>query len=793
MNSIKFALLGLAGVIGMLVSMFGPVKVPFAEALAKTYYRYALGAVLVILLLIPAVISLFVLTFDANNFKAEIIQFVRERTQRELVLQGDINVTFFPKLGLDSGKMSLSQRSSAKEFASVNNARLYIAWWPLIKRQLVFDRVEINGIHANVIRLKDGSTNFDDLLISDEHLAPLTFDIDSVRITDSSINWQDEMESQRFSLHDLQLETGRLADKAPSNLTANFRLDSERARINTRVNLTSRLFFDRTAGRYEFANLEGKLEGEAGQIGNLLLDFKGSLDSYPARGSLTVEEFFISATGKYAQRDLAVKISVPGLKIDNGGFSGTQLALDAHLSQLDETSTLVLQMPAFEAVNRIFSTAEVGADFDFRSGGRALHGKLASPFSFNYEAAPKFQLGDIVATLAGRHPVLSGELTANAKGAIEVDYAGQTAKLLVDAKIDESRIKGVFTLKDFTRPVYTTEIIANRLELDRYLSGDWIKRVLDDATPFRTAGFKDVVLQGSLRVGEFKLDKFKASNLVADIKIDKSMITIAPLTARLYGGTLAGNINVTAHESPTISIRQYLKNLQVGAMLTKTGGAGRLGGKASVELDIGAQGNTVGELRKTLSGNISVTLAHGYLAGINLRSALIEGKMDLGTKSPERVFPANFSDLTDFTELTSMFNLKDGKISGTGFDMKSPLMRTTGKGEFDLMSGDMNYRLGTTVSNSINRRTGAELLDLKGVTLPIRVYGPYATPNIAFDFAAASGGNVAKLSAAIAAKAEAAVAATAAAAAAPAPKAGARPSAPAKSKAPAKPVKKPHN
>src|SRR3990170_7034028 len=227
MKAIKYALFGLAGVIGMLVSVFGPVKVPFAEALAKTYYRYALGAVLVILLLITVVLGLFILTFDANNFKSEIIQFVKERTQRELVLQGDIKVTFLPKLGLDSGRATLSQRNSAKEFASINNARLYIAWLPLFKRQLVFDHIEIDGARANLTRLKDGATNFDDLLIRDEHLAPLTFDIDSVRVTDSAINWQDEMESQRITLQNVQIETGRLADTVPSNLTASFRLNSE--------------------------------------------------------------------------------------------------------------------------------------------------------------------------------------------------------------------------------------------------------------------------------------------------------------------------------------------------------------------------------------------------------------------------------------------------------------------------------------------------------------------------------------------------------------------------------------
>ncbi|MEO8331790.1 MAG: AsmA family protein, partial [Gallionella sp.] len=568
MKAVKFALLGLAGVIGMLVSMFGPVKIPFAEALAKTYYRYALGALLIILLLIPVAVGLFLLAFDANNFKSEIIQFVKERTQRDLVLQGDIKVTFFPKLGLDSGKLSLSQRNSAREFASISNARLYIAWLPLLKRQLVFDHVVIDGIHANVIRLKDGSTNFDDLLISDEHLAPLTFDIDSVRITDSSINWQDELEEQRVSLHDLKLDTGRLADATPSNLTANFRLDSEKAHISTKVQLKSRLFFDRKTGRYEFADLEGKLEGDAGPVDHLAVDFRASLDSYPAQRTLTTEELVISATGKYGQRDLAFHLAIPVLKISSNTYSGSQLALDANLSHSNEISTVTLLLPAFEAANRIFNTEQLNAEFDFKRGEGSLHGVLNSPLSINLEpAAPKIKLGDFTLVLTGNHPLLSGEITANTTGNLQLDYGAQNAKLSLVAKLDQSRIMANLALNDFLHPAYSVEVNANRLDLDHYLASDWSAHILNDSMTFDSAGLKDMMLHGTLRVGELKADKFKLSKLAADIKIDKAMLTISPLTAHLYGGALTGSVSVTANETPVISVKQNLRGVQMGALL----------------------------------------------------------------------------------------------------------------------------------------------------------------------------------------------------------------------------------
>lgn len=753
MKAFKYALLGLAGIIGLAISTFGPVKVPFAESLAKSYYRYALGALMFVLLLISVAVGLFIFTFDANNFKSEIVQFVKERTQRDLVLQGSIKVTFFPKLGLDSGHASLSQRNSAKEFASINNARLYIAWLPLFKRKLVFDRVEIDGIRANVVHLKDGSTNYDDLLISDERLAPLTFDIDSVRITGSSINWLDETESQRVTLQNLLLETGRLADKLPSHLTASFRLNSETARLNADVRLKSRLFFDRKAGRYEFADIEGKLEGEAARINGLALNFAGSLDSYPAQKSLTAENFVIAATGKSGQRLLGIKFSVPKLHVDKDSLSGNQFTLEVSSSYLNETLAATVQLPAFEIVDRIFKAAELAADFAFTDDGRALQGRLASPAIVSLETAPKLQLDAIVLSLSARHPALSGELAANATGSMRADFAEQSVNLGFNVKIDDSKLNGTVALKDFSRPVYTFEIDADRLDLDRYVAADWIKRFQDDATPFAPVGLRDLTLRGSLRAGEIIMAKTKASKLSADIKFEQSTLTIAPLAAKLYGGTLTGSIGVAVRDTPQITVKQNLRDFQMNALLANTAGAGRLTGKGNLALDLNAVGDSVGALRKTVNGRVSLALAPGSLAGIDLRAALLEGKNELGTGSIAQIRAAKFTDKTEFSELKVLFNIKDGSAVGNSFEMKSPLIRTVGEGDIDFGSGDIDYRLNSAVSSVINRKAAGGLAWYKGITVPIRVNGSYAAPSIALDFGSASGGNVARLSAAIAAKA----------------------------------------
>jgi len=761
MKSFKYALLGLYGVIGMLISVFGPFKVPFAESLAKEHYRYALAGVLIVLMIIPVTIVVFILSFNANNFKSQIVQYVKDHTQRELVLQGDIKVTFFPKLGLDTGKMLLSQRNSAREFASVNDARLYIAWLPLLKKQLVFDHVEIDGARVNLTRFKDGTTNYDDLQIRDEKLAPLTFDIDGIRVTHSSVNWQDEMKWQRVALQDVQIETGRLADSVPGHLTANFRLSSELARSDSVVDLKSRFFYDRKAGRYEFADIEGTLGGTAGGFSNIDLNFKGGLNIYPARQSLLAENFVVSGTGNYGQRSIEAKLNVPKLQSAKGLLSGSDLALDATVSQFDEKWTTAVQIPSFASASSVLSTAQVNADFAFKGDGRTLQGRLSSPASLDLASTPKLQLSAIALNLSANHPMLSAGLTATATGSMQADLAERNASLAFKAKIDDSEISGKMALLDFSHPAYTFDLDINRLPLDRYISADWIRRYQNDATLVDLGILRDMELHGTVHAGEINTAKLEATQLAADIRIEQSALTIEPLTARLYGGTLAGSISASAQGTPQIALKQNLTGFQMKALLANTASAGKLEGRGDLALDLSAEGGSIGALRKSLNGSVSLALSRGSLEGIDLRTALISGKDDLGTANAARVHETRLSESTYFSNLEAVFNIRDGSAYGNSFDMRSPLFRIAGEGDYSSDSGRIDYRLAATVASAIKRRGAGDLAGLRGVTVPVRVSGPWAAPSIALNFAAASGEIVTKRIAAKAAADQAAAKAAA--------------------------------
>jgi AsmA protein len=744
-SRVKQSLLGLYGIIGVALSTFGPFKVPFAESHAKEYWRHALFGIILVLALITGVVSLALYLFDANYFKSQMVDYVKTHNQRDLTLEGDIKVTFFPKLGLDAGKMSLSQRNSGKNFASIDNARFYVAWWPLFLKQLQIEHVDLNGVHANIVRYKNCSTNLDDLFTRDGSQNDIKLDIDSMRFKNSSINFTDEPTGLVLFMHDMDIETGRLTDSTPGKITANFRLESTKPRIDTKVKLGSHLLFELKANHYEFANFEIEMEGESAGINNLALNLQGTFNSYPAEGRATLDKFIASAKGKLENRKLDAKLDIPKMQLIKNKLSGNTLAFNASLLQEDENLNATLEIPAFDMTDKKLQSENVTANIDFFKTGRTLQGKLSSPLTFDFDTL-QMQLPVITSSMSGSHPLLSSKLNANISGNMLANFSEPNIKLNLKTKIDDSNFVSSVSVQSFTHPAYLFDVAVNTLDLDRYLASDWYKRFQDDKLPFDFSGLKDLNLHGKFRSNEFKLSKLKFSNLLADIKIEQSTLQIEPFNARLYNGTVTGSLSISASDIPKLALKQKLTGVQFNALLADIiPGEAKLTGKGNLNLDLNASGENMGALRKSLNGSASLAMGRGSLAGINIADSLLAGKNQLGIKDSERTENIKFTETTPFTELKATFDFNEGKASNSDFLLRSALLNSKGEGDITLDSGQLNFHINATVAANLKRSNSGELAELKGINIPIRVSGPYATPTISLELGNASGGSMASL------------------------------------------------
>src|SRR6266849_5516108 len=188
------------------------------------YLWLALGGVVALLV---AGVLVFALTFDPNRYKDDIERMARERTGRTLRLQGELKLAFFPSLGAGIAAVTLSERGSNREFVALQSAHASVKLMPLLHGQVIVDAVRISGLKAQIVRNKDGTYNFSDLLEGraekpapkrKDQSTPVIFDIAGVDIERAAVAYRDTNTGQEISLSDLTLHTGRIAENAQGRI-----------------------------------------------------------------------------------------------------------------------------------------------------------------------------------------------------------------------------------------------------------------------------------------------------------------------------------------------------------------------------------------------------------------------------------------------------------------------------------------------------------------------------------------------------------------------------------------------
>ena len=739
-GAIARSMLGTVGMAGVLVSAVGPLRLPFAETLAKTYYREAVIGMLLVVAVVAGLITAVVSLFNPNQFKDQIVRYVHERTQRDLVLDGELTMHYFPKLGIESGKASLSQRRSAREFASIEKSRVTLAWLPLLRGRMHVDRIEVDGLKAQLARFKDGTTNIDDLLHDLQTLDAAHIDFDNLRLANAQLHWNDELVWQRGALHEVFVDVGRLADGVPASLVAGARIDAPGASVDAKLQLKGRFMFDAAAGRVELARIESRLEGRALGIDNVVLSAKGDVIALPRERALQAENVVLSSMHKSGLTVFNTVLSAPELKFGEYRLSGNALTIDASIAHPDRSTTLALKLPRFEWAERALRDTTAQAQLTLKGGGALLHAQGSSPLALVLDGGPRIELAAMEMTAQASHPALAGELAAQLKGRLDINLKQQVAQSVWSGKLAGHDIEADIGVADFgSRARWTFNADLTRLDADALLSTAWLAHLGDDATPFDVSMLRDAQAHGRLRVGQLELGGVRLSAAVARFDLDQSVLAIEPIVAQLHGAPLEASVKIdAAAASPRLGVKGSITELDLRAVRTDAARAPWLDGRGALSWDLTASGGSVGSLRHALVGSVNATVKSGALAGLDLRAALLDGKNELGKKGAAATREFNAQAWTPFSELKLGAQLKEGRAIGQGLEMQAGTVRTEGVGDLVLDTGVLDLHLQAMVS----AKTAPELAPLAGVTVPLHVLGPWRTPRFAFDHGAATGDKV---------------------------------------------------
>ncbi len=735
MNAVKFAVLGLVGVIGLLISTFGPFKIPYAETLAKTYYRHAIAGLLIVALLLGGLIAIAVHTLNPNQFKSQIVRYVQERTQRELILDGELELSWFPKLGFTAGKASLSQHRSAREFAAIDSARVTIAWLPLLRRQVQIDWAEVDGLRAQVVRFKDGTTNIDDLMRDLATISPERIDIEGLHLKRATLQWNDEMVFQRGSLNDLQLSVGRLTDGMAAPVTASLRVDAPHAGIDARLSLKGRLLFDAQAKRIELAKIDAQLEGKSLGVDNLALRMLADVTGHLGLNTLSAENVVITSSSKSGLSVLNARLAAPELRFIERRFQGSQLSMDFSVAHPDQTLTAALQVPSFESSGRTLRGATANAQVSIRAAGAHQRAQLSSPVLFDLDAGPRLEFEAIDTTASASHPALASEIALVAGGKAVLDMGQRSLHLALAGKLGSQELRGQLALTDWRRPHWTFEVAAETIDLDAMLAQPCMARWNDDALAVDLSALRELSLAGQLRAEKLKVCGLTARSFSAQFDAQRSALHITPVKALAYGAALEGSVAIDAAGAPRIAFKGNFSELDLRALRADLAQLPWLEGRAALAWDVQATGGSLGTLRAGLSGPLTLGVHSGKMVGVDLRATMLEGRGDVGKASPSLQQDFNAGAVTQFGDMKAHIELREGQAHGQSLAVSAGPIQAVGTGELWLDAGRLDIRLDASVG-----KAGQELAALTGVSVPIQVTGSWRAPRYTFDFGAATGG-----------------------------------------------------
>ncbi|MBK9161823.1 MAG: AsmA family protein [Nitrosomonadales bacterium] len=678
-------------------------------------------------------------TFNPNDYKAKIIQAVKDSKQRDLRLDGDIALSFFPSIGADLGKVSLSEFRSDKQFASIDSAHVSLALIPLFSRQVVVDAVSVSGLQATLVKRTDGSTNIDDLLGKDEKQSEagqqqVEFDIAAVSIEKTALTYLDESTGAQYSVKDLNLHTGRIANGVPGRIELSAAVQANQPKLDIAAQLKTELTFDLDKQQYRLGGLDLQLNGSALDITGLKLQAGGDISANLSTQEFGAQKFALKATGSKGKDDFEATLDAPVLSLTKDKFSGDKLTLNAKLGGI----VAALTVPDMQGNAKAFQISALTLDLDVKQPEQAFKVKLASPLSGDFEAQ-RFNLDKLVLSVNATGDKLPNKsVNSEMKGSVQIDAKKQSVQANLAGGLLQSQIKARVGVSGFADPAIDFDVDVDQFDADLYMpkSSAGAQPAEAKEQPIDLSGLRKLNLNGSLRIGALKVANVKSSNVRLDMKARNGQVNIAPLSANLYQGSVKGSISVDAQATPSISINQTLSGINVAALTRDAADFDTLEGKGNIGMNLAMRGDTVSAMKKALNGTMSLSLADGAIKGINIAQKLRDAQGMLG-KGSAQTQSANQSEKTDFSELKATFKVNNGVAHNDDLSLKSPLLRLTGNGDIDIGNDSMNYLAKATLAKTLEGQGGKDAVG--GITVPVRASGPFSDLKYTLDFGAMVG------------------------------------------------------
>jgi len=666
-------------------------------------YLVIIGGIIAALFVLAAV--LLAVMVDPNKYKGDVAKLVKDRTGRELVFEGDVKLAFFPRLGVQTGGVRLSNAAGFgdKPFTRIQAANVSIKILPLLFKRVEVGLISLEGLEVHLARDAEGRASWTDFFGVEEPAKPEApkkpeggggilegLTLDGLRIKDSSLTYDDLQEREHHAVTGINVEVKAIRPGKPFDFEAAFNLESKAPELQAKAEISGTATLNLPDQRHLLSNFKVKIAatgkgvpGGKGEFSLGLTELKLDMREQTAQAAgLTLEAYGAKGTGQFQVANLLDAPDYKG-RIEFADFSGRELS-----------AALTGKAP---------DTADAGAYQHISAAVEFRHGK-------GYTEIPAFK-----------------------------------------ASLDEAKVEGRLRLTGIDKLSCNFNVRIDGLDADRFMPakkhGEAEKEAAakeaaaggkkDDLFPVAT--LRGLSLDGQLAAERFKVKGLRFDSLKVPMSAQNGVLDVGQVDARLYSGSVKANVRVDVQGAePVVTLHLVAAGLQARPLFTDLNGkesqfAGTL--MLDTTSPLVAQGNSALALKRTLLGRARFSIKDGVFPGVNMVASV--GEVAQKAKKTAGLPEAGSEKSTKFGSIDGTAVITSGVVAINDLEFKAPFLRAEGRGTVNLVSKEVDYTLHTRVVPSTEGQGGSA--GLLGLVVPIRITGPYDNPSFATDYLRALG------------------------------------------------------
>lgn len=294
--------------------------------------------------------------------------------------------------------------------------------------------------------------------------------------------------------------------------------------------------------------------------------------------------------------------------------------------------------------------------------------------------------------------------------------------------LDDSSLKGSFSLTDFENPAIEFDIDIDQLNADRYLAPESAASTVDsEASELPIETLQALNVKGNLNIKQLTISNMNLSDFVVGVNAYNGRLELSPVQANLYQGTYSGSFSLDSSNGvPVVNFDSSLKNVTLEPLLIDFMDASYVSGTANIELSLSGSGVNTRAIKSSLNGSGSIKLLDGVLSGVDVGSVLVQVETMLRN---QRLMEIQRGEETPFNNFSGTIAISNGIVSSNDLLIEAPGFQVTGRGTLLNLNNDtINYELLTSVDQT-TATNETEEYDIGGYDLPISCTGTISSPS----------------------------------------------------------------